>query len=404
MSRDGREVRGGSTGSSNEARSERPQPTAGKLTLTSLLPTPVRQRTVSPSPGQARGGPAEDHDHAAAARGGQEAGEDQLVYSAAQLQAIIRQSGIAEAEIERMVIDAGLTTQQIAALRSGSALALTPEQDASLRASLATVYARAPGEQSNDGVQDGSTCGCSGNPSAPPTHQTVPAVTSTVTHATEQTAGTTVHTGNVGGGTVTVRQDLRVQVGGTTRPPAFAIGYQGPDSQNTHWLQFIWREIIQMDSSNNVTAMTGPITTNGGTYDLTTGGTLTAPGTPGVQSYNTDTASRTDPFYEAGFLNNRTADATTMYDHPSAADPYVQRAFANGATEVKSRAHFNTFLVQTDRVTYRTQTNMEWHFTSASATPSPAFSTGSNGPATTLSPDAIRDRFHTQFPTFSFIQ
>ena len=403
MARDGREVRGGSAGSGSEGRAEKTPATVGKLTLVSLLPTPVQQpaQQAGGSPGQDRGGSAGSDEHTAAIPG---ADRGHLGYSSAQLLAVIRQSGIPEAEIDRMVLDAGLATEQVAAIRSGSALALTPEQDASLRASLATVYAPGPGGPGDGAVQDaGSTCGCSGNPSPAPAARTVPAVTGTHTGATEQTAGTTAHTGRVGSGTVTVRQDLRVQVGGATRPPAFAIGYQGPDSQNAHWLQFIWREIIQKDGSNNVTTMPGSITSNVGTYQLTAGGTMTAPGTPGMTNFNTDSLSSTDPFYEANALNNRTADATTIYDHPSAADAYVQRAFANGATEVKSRAHFNTFLVQTDHVTYRTQMNLEWHFASAAATPAPVFSTGTNGAATGLTPDALRDRFHAQFPAFNFI-
>lgn len=329
-------------------------------------------------------------------------GDGRIAYAAAQLQTMLRQSGLPEQEIERMALAAGMTSEEIAALRAGSALVMTPAQEASLRASLAAAYARVPG-RGGGGAQDASAsiCGSSGNPT--PTAQHVPAVTGTRTDATETAAGTTAHTGSVGGGTVTLRQDVRVDVDGAARPPAFAVSYQGPDSQNAHWLQFIWREIIQKDGSNNVTAMTGPITSNVGTYDLTTGGTLTTPGAPAQSNFNTDSLSTTDPFYEAGALANRTADATTMYDHPSSANTFVQRAFANGATEVTSRAHFNTFLVQTDHVTYRTQTNVEWHFTSAAATPAPAFSTGSNGAATALSPDALRDRFRAQFPAFSFI-
>lgn len=335
---------------------------------------------------------------------GEGQGEARLVYSGSQLQEAIASSGLPRAELERMAREAGLNAEEIAALASGAALALTPAQHASMQAALASFYARGPGgtEVTEDG-SGGSACGCSGNPSQQAAPQ-VAAVTTTATVASENAPGTTVHTGNVGGGTVTLRHDADFNVGTRRFPAGFVLSYQGPDSQNAHWLQFVWREVVQKDGSNNETAVSGPITTSGGTYDLTPGGTLTARGTPAENNYNTDTASSSDPFYEAGFAGNRTADATTIYDAPGAAVTHVQRAFANGATEVKSRAHFSTFLVQTNRVTYKTETHIEWHYTSATATPSPAHSTGGNGAASRLAPDALRNRFHAQFPAFNFIQ
>ena len=55
------------------------------------------------------------------------------------------------------------------------------------------------------------------------------------------------------------------------------------------------------------------ITTTGGTYGLTTD--------PGDPHYNTDTASPSDPFYEAAGMSGRTADSSTMYDMPNPPTP-----------------------------------------------------------------------------------
>lgn len=332
---------------------------------------------------------------------GESQAEERLVYSGSWIQEAIANSGLPRAEIERMAREAGMNTEEISALASGAALAMTAAQHASLQAALASAYARGPGQSdvTEDGT-GGSVCGSSGNPSS----QRVAPVTTAASYVTENAPGNTVHAGSVNGGTVTLRHEVDYSSGTSRWPSGFAVSYQGPDSQNAHWLQFIWREIVQKDGSNNVTAVTGPIRTTGGTYDLTSGGTMTAPGTPAENNYNTDTASSSDPFYEAGFTNNRTADASTIYDAPGAAVQIIQRAFTNGATEVKSRAHFSTFLVQTNRVTYKTETHLEWHYTSATATPSPTFRTGGNGAASQLAPDALRNRFHAQFPAFNFIR
>lgn len=119
-------------------------------------------------------------------------------------------------------------------------------------------------------------------------------------------------------------------------------------------------------------------------------------------NYNTDTAG-SDPFYESGGINNRTADATTMYDQPSAIDARVQAAFAAGAIRVISRAHFDTFLVTSDHVAYRVQISVVYDHASATATPSPVTTMTSAGAAATL-PVVIKERFDEQWPAFNFIK
>jgi hypothetical protein len=208
--------------------------------------------------------------------------------------------------------------------------------------------------------------------------------------------------GGEGSGTVTVRTDVKGTYPGGSRDHLFAINYKGTDSKDNHWLQFIHREILGVHADSSVHAQTGSITTTGGSYKLTTGGTATANGTPVKDNYNTDTAG-SDPFYESGGINNRTADATTMYDQPSAIDARVQAAFAAGATRVISRAHFDTFLVTSDHVAYRVQISVVYDYASATATPSPVTTMTSASAAVAL-PAVIKERFDEQWPAFNFIK
>jgi hypothetical protein len=87
----------------------------------------------------------------------------------------------------------------------------------------------------------------------------------------------------------------------------------------------------------------------------------------------------------------------------AAADARVQAAFAAGATRVISRAHFDTYLITTDHVVYHVQLSVLYDFASAAATPSPVTSMNAAGAATAL-PSEIAQRFHAQFPSFSFIK
>jgi hypothetical protein len=298
-----------------------------------------------------------------------------------------------------------LSSAQIGALRAGQAdLQLTPQQHATMRQSLAQSYAALARDQEKGGAhaqndQSGSLCGSSSSP-APTTTTAVPAVTATHTGVTETGAGTQLAHEAVGSGTVTVRRDVTGQgVGGNL----YAIAYQGADAQNAHWLQFIHREIIGIHGDGTAHPVTGPWSTNSHAYQLTQGGTATAYGTPATGNYNTDAGtSGSDPFYETVGAANRAADSTVMYDRPSGSSPQVASAFSAGANRVISRAHFDTFLVQTDHVTYRVRLTMTYDFSSATATPTPTTVLDGSGAATGL-PDAIRDRFHQDWPAYNWL-
>ncbi len=74
-----------------------------------------------------------------------------------------------------------------------------------------------------------------------------------------------------------------------------------------HLLQFIYREIIKADG----TYASGPITTTGGTYNMTTD--------PAHPNWNTDSASKPNPYYEGAGAHRTDDDALTTFDQPKVA-------------------------------------------------------------------------------------
>jgi len=296
----------------------------------------------------------------------------------------------------------GLTAAEVTALAAGrSNLRMTNAQYGELKTKLAKQYG-----QGLDGKTDakGSLCGSSGTP-APPAAKQVPAVTTESNTRKIVVAGTKVHEGTVDGGTITLRTGAQEDV--DAHPDNFTISYKGTDAPNEHLLQFIHREIIGIHDDGSAHPVNDSLSTSGtrgGSYKLTLGGTATANGTPVLENYNTDSANGSDPFYEAGGASNRTADSTTMIDMPSAMKPKVDAAFAAGAKSVVSRAHFDTYLVHTDAVTYHVQVSVEWSFPSSTTVdPRPTMKSEGGGAATQL-PDLIRQKFHAQYPAFNFIK
>jgi truncated hemoglobin YjbI len=211
---------------------------------------------------------------------------------------------------------------------------------------------------------------------------------------TVNAAGTEEHTGTVPGGSVSVRTGAQFTAGTTAYTEGFSMAYQGGLASDTRWLQFIWREIVVTHPTKGIYRVNAPITTTGGTYQLTTD--------TSNPSYNTDSASATSPFYEAAFTDIRTADATTIYDQPGAAQALVNAELAGGATTVVSRAHFNTFLIRDFRPLHRVHLEVEWSFTSAGGTPR-VQTVRSGGRATSL-PTDMKRRLVQQYPNYEYIE
>lgn len=216
--------------------------------------------------------------------------------------------------------------------------------------------------------------------------------------------GTVGHTGKVGEGEVTVSTGQTVDLNGAAfGDNMFSMNYEGKDADKMRWLQFIWREVIGVDDKGASKPVDDSITTSGGTYQLTGGGTKDAFGSPKKENYNTDSNNSTDPFYEAGFVGDRTADSASMFDQPGGATAKAKQAFDDGAKTAVSRAHFSTFLVKDEKaVKYQTHVDIQWDFAKVEDTDAPPKGkhTVSNSGETSSLPATIAERFHDQFPGY----
>jgi hypothetical protein len=352
-----------------------------------------------------------------------EASDATEVFDASQLAPLFQNPAATPEALAQGAAQLGITADELARLRAGqSSLAVTPTQKEQLLAVLARAYQSptpAPGQggaqpaaaPDHEATQDNESdaWSCSGSPApttAPPTPvaRRIPAETGTKNDIKENGPGTTAVDTAVGGGRVTMRYGVPSEwTSGGHVANRFAIRYQGPNAENSRWLQFIWREVIGQKPDNSLVVLTDSITTTGGSYTLTGGGTMTTPGAPGVANYNTDSASTTTPFYEGAGVNNRTSDSTTLYDLPYSANDKVAQVFASGATHAISRAHFTTYLIQDDKPTFKVELNLQWVFNSAPpAAGTQSESPGTSGAVTALDP-TIHQRFVAQWPAFNFI-
>jgi hypothetical protein len=141
----------------------------------------------------------------------------------------------------------------------------------------------------------------------------------------------------------------------------FAFVYKGKHASHTRWLQFIWREIVVDHPQKGTFAVDQTVTTSGGTYKLTTD--------PGKPVYNTDSSDPNSPFYEAGFMVNRTGDKTTIIDEPSLLDDITDAQIDDGATRIAARAHFTAYLVRDMEVMQRFDLTVEWIVTNKTVPP-----------------------------------
>jgi hypothetical protein len=211
---------------------------------------------------------------------------------------------------------------------------------------------------------------------------------------TVERAGTVGASGTVSGGDVEARTAVRFRAGRHVGDPGFSIGYRGADASRSHWLQFVWREIVVEHPRSRPRRVNGTVHSSAkNDYRFTTD--------PARPIYNTDSRSDTNPFYEARFSDNRTADATTIYDAPGSIERVVRLQFTQRATRVVSRAHFTTYLVRDMRVLYMVTTDLEWTFTSDADNPRPT-QTQSGRAANALDPE-MRRKLVEQYPDFAYI-
>jgi hypothetical protein len=146
--------------------------------------------------------------------------------------------------------------------------------------------------------------------------------------------GTSAHSGLVGAppagaagppvGAVEVRTGEEVELApGSRIPNLLAIEYSGALSANSRWLQFVWFE-LRATTPAGPAMVSGSVPTSSGTKPFTTN--------PASPSWSVDSASTTDPFYEAGFVNIRNAGSTTIFDAPggSSVAPLAGAVFSAG--------------------------------------------------------------------------
>lgn len=226
--------------------------------------------------------------------------------------------------------------------------------------------------------------------------------------------GTMAHEGLVGGpapgesgvpvGSVQVRTGEDIELApGSTVPNVIALEYSGSLSADSRWLQFVWFELTASTPAGPVAAA-GSIPTTSGTKPFTTN--------PATPSWTVDSASGSDPFYEAAAVAVRTASATTIFDAPGGGSvaPVAASVFASvpTATAATFTAHFETYLIQRDRAAYRVSYSAATSLTPSSTGGRPVasaigYTVGASAPVAAL-PAARRAILLAGYPSFTRVQ
>jgi uncharacterized protein DUF4157 len=149
-------------------------------------------------------------------------------------------------------------------------------------------------------------------------------------------------------GSVSVRTDEEVELGGNRLPNVIALEYRGQFSADSNWLQFVWFE-LQVTEPAQTRRVSATIPTSSGTKPFTTD--------PAAPAWSLDMEpNNPTPFYNPGFTSLRDSSSIAMFDAPGGGSvgPLVQSAVAAipAATNVTFRAHFETYLIQRGRAAY----------------------------------------------------
>jgi hypothetical protein len=203
-------------------------------------------------------------------------------------------------------------------------------------------------------------------------------------------------------GEVIVRTGEEIELGKTRLPDMIALEYTGSLSADSKWLQFIWWEMVA-DTPGGIGRLGGSIPTTNGPQAFTTN--------PSAPTWKVDSASPSDPFYEAAFVNIRTKSSTTMFDAPGggSATPLADAVFnaGIGATAVRLVGHFDTFLIQRDHAMYRVSYTATTAFTQPKGTTvagAIGYSVlGTTGPLTGL-PATLGNLLHANYPSSKSVQ
>jgi len=161
--------------------------------------------------------------------------------------------------------------------------------------------------------------------------------------------GKVTHKANVGSGQVTARENDLDPSDKTN--DNYSLEYAGKDADKAHWLQFVNRTMYADEPGTGRVYNTGSVKTSSGkTRPWSTPDT-------GVQ-WSVDSASGSDPYYEAAGSNARDpGKSTKIFDEPGGASvkPFAEQFAATKApkaTKVTLVLSFDTYLVQDGKSDY----------------------------------------------------
>jgi hypothetical protein len=195
--------------------------------------------------------------------------------------------------------------------------------------------------------------------------------------------GTITHQGNVGSGSVTARENDEDT--SKKRNDFYTLEYAGADADKAHWLQFVNFSMYADEPGTGRVYYTGDVQTSSGKKPFST---------DKVTNWSVDSASTSDPYYEAGFINSRTPGKTTkMFDAPGgkSIEPFAAQfasTKAPKATKVVFSASFDTYLVQNNKTTYHVRWSATTKYDVATkASAAIDYHTGAGGAAAGLPKD-----------------
>ena len=204
------------------------------------------------------------------------------------------------------------------------------------------------------------------------------------------------HEANVGKGRVVTRSGDKYNA---AYDNTYSLDYQGADADKAHWLQFVNFEMKATDpGTGNTVYNTGDVNTSSGRKPYSTAK---------VTNWSVDSASGTDPYYDAAGANDRTPkkgikifDAAGGASWSGAVNSFVTKDVPK-ATNVDFKASFCTFLVIAGQikysVAYSTSTKYTINQAAIKTVGDYVHKTGATGVASAL-PKSLRKILDTDYP------
>ena len=183
------------------------------------------------------------------------------------------------------------------------------------------------------------------------------------------------------------------KAGGEKYPTAFSVSYQGADSKEARFIQFLWTEVLATFPGKQPEAVNDTAISLSGSIELTTD--------PAKPKRIVDTVG-SNAFYDDPGPDIRTAGGTVIFDQPHHSFQVVNRQFDKGATLVVERDHFDDYLVIGYKTAYRVSHVVEWTFTGKETFVRKPIPQG--GAAVTALPADVKAVLLKRFPKLAYIQ